>query len=218
MKICKLISGVLVSLLFSAATIATDSKYPATDFQPKVLYQDTDYKHSKSSSSNPKSKDAVSVVDSSYPAANFEPKVLYQDKEYKPRKDSGTTSSSVAGSSTDNDVQADDEKTSLSITLGLLAAAIVGFILYQKGVQSSSVKNTGRVKVKTSDSGGLSGVARYLATKVGLAPSGVSRYLETRASDQTSGVEKYVAQQKISARLAVAENASGVEKYLKDRG
>ncbi len=52
-----------------------DQKYPATNFQPKVIYLDED------SLNAPPQK---AEFDPKYPAANFQPKVLYIDK-------SGTT-------------------------------------------------------------------------------------------------------------------------------
>ena len=51
-----------------------DNKYPATNFQPKVIYQD------KEAIKAPDSKTSMgekSVYDPKYPAANFEPKVIY---------------------------------------------------------------------------------------------------------------------------------------------
>lgn len=79
MKVRNLTNGLLVSLLFSVTAVEADSKYPATDFQPKVVYQDSSYKHSGSSAATT-SGGAVSVADSNYPAANFQPEVLYQAK------------------------------------------------------------------------------------------------------------------------------------------
>lgn len=55
-----------------------DSKYPATNFQPKVIYQD------KAVIKAPDSKKQFgekTAYDSRYPATSFQPKVVFQDKE-----------------------------------------------------------------------------------------------------------------------------------------
>ncbi len=48
-----------------------DPKYPATNFQPKVIFID---KSAASSTPAPRKK---AVFDPKYPAANFEPKVIF---------------------------------------------------------------------------------------------------------------------------------------------
>ena len=76
----------IISTLTAAVTLipsissanSDDRKYPATNFQPKVLYQDQEA--IKTSGSN-HSMGKKSVYDPKYPATHFEPKVLYQDKE-----------------------------------------------------------------------------------------------------------------------------------------
>ncbi len=49
-----------------------DPKYPATNFQPKVIY--IDKSAATTSSSTPRKK---AEFDPKYPAANFEPKVIF---------------------------------------------------------------------------------------------------------------------------------------------
>ncbi|MCK5477870.1 MAG: hypothetical protein KAI44_03040, partial [Methylococcales bacterium] len=60
----------------------------------------------------------------------------------------------------------------------------------------------------------VSGVDKYLESKVEATPSGVEKYIEER-NTSVSSVSKYVAKQKVTARLAAV---TGVDKYLKDRG
>lgn len=233
--ISKITNGLLVSLLLTASIAGADSKYPATDFQPKIVYQDSDYKHSGSSNSaSSKSTGAsgkVSVADPDYPAANFEPEVLFQDENYKHSKGnvSSSRSSSSSSSSTsevsEETAQADAQDSSLSLVIGLAILAVAGYVFYNKnniktapGKRKKAVKRTAVKKAATvASSGGdaVSGVAKYLKSKVGSTPSGVEKYLEERESTPVSGVAKYVAKQKISARIA---SVTGVEKYLKDRG
>jgi hypothetical protein len=232
-KISKLTNSLLVAMLLSTSieVTAADSEYPATDFQPKVVFQDEDYKHtgstSSSSSSSKKVKGEVSSSDPDYPAANFEPEVLYKDDAYKHSKGSVGSTSSNSKSTSENsgasDQAAEDSSMSLIIGLALLAAA--GFAFYNKskiGAKGAKKKGTARRARKSSAakqssapvlSGSESGVARYLEDKNGVEPSGVAKYLDEK-NTSVSGVSKYVAKQKITARVA---SVTGVEKYLKDK-
>lgn len=237
MKISKLTNGLMVSLLLSASVVQADSDYPATDFQPKVVFQDSNYKHTGSSSSKSKSsasKGEVSVADSNYPAANFQPEVLFEDKAYKHSKgsvksSSATSSGSSASSYADEEVSAasESEDSSMSLIMGLAVLAIAGFVFYSKNnviklpaKRAKAKKSPARRRVvqaatEAAGDGSVSGVAKYLESKGGVEPSGVAKYLDDRESSPVSGVSKYVAKKKISARLA---SVTGVEKYLKDRG
>lgn len=239
----KLPSVLLVSLLLSATAVKADDKYPATDFQPKVLYQDLDYKHSDSgsgvSTSKRKISGKVSTADSNYPAANFQPEVLFEDTEYKHKKDkvksyssanSETATMSSASDNNSTEPQSSDEDSSLALGLGILA--IAGFLFYRKSTSTDKPTNKKTRTKKTavakksrqnkpvsttnSDGSPASGVAKYLENKVGPEPSSVEKYLEENASI-ASGVAKYVAQKKVSARTRVA-TVTGVEKYLKNQG
>ena len=218
-------------LSISIEVTAADSEYPATDFQPKVVFQDEDYKHtgstsSSSSSSKKKVKGEVSSSDPDFPAANFEPEVLFKDDAYKHTKGAtnSTRSSSSGESSSANEGVSEDSSMSLIIGLALLAAA--GFAFYNKN-KLAGAKRKGKAKRRTVVrksstanrlsapvlSGSESGVARYLEDKNGVEPSGVAKYLDEK-STSVSGVSKYVAKQKITARVA---SVTGVEKYLKDK-
>ena len=221
-KISKLTRSLLVSLLFTATNAAVaDSKYPATDFQPKVVYQDTEYTSGSSAASSSSSKAEVSTPDSNYPAANFQPEVLYQDSSYKHTKDKVTSSgssASVSSSTAEEAVQADDgEDSSLSLVLGLAALVIAGYIFYNSNLKKAAPakRSSKTVVAASSDDKSISGVAKYLESKVEAKPSSVAKYLEEReSSSPVSGVAKYLAKQKISSRIA---SLTGVEKYLKDR-
>ena len=222
MKISKLTNGLLVSLLLSASVVEAESKYPATDFQPKVVFQDSDYKHSSSAPSSSKSSvGEVSVADPDYPAANFQPEVLYKDDGYKHTKGSvSSSSSSVSSASTEQtaNTESSSESSSMSLILGLGILAVAGFVFYSKNAKKTAPakrKPAPRAAaVVSANDGAVSGVDKYLESKVGVQPSGVSKYLDER-NTSVSGVSKYVAKKKVSARLA---SVTGVEKYLKDRG
>jgi len=232
-KISKLTNGLLVSLLLSASVAEAGNDYPATNFQPKVVYSDTEYKHTGSTaSSSAKSTGEVSVADPAYPAANFKPEVLFEDKSYKHTKGNAGKSITTefvkhyaeeqleeagAGSS------AASEESSMSLIIGLAILAVAGFVFYNKNASKSAPAKKAPVRraaapaaaAQASGDASVSGVAKYLESKVGAKPSGVAKYLEDRNSDPVSGVAKYVAKKKVSARLA---SVTGVEKYLKDRG
>lgn len=70
------LSGLLISQMASAES---DDKYPATNFQPKVIYmdKDADTKQAKSNAGSAKKSSTNSNFDPKYPAAYFEPKVIY---------------------------------------------------------------------------------------------------------------------------------------------
>jgi len=235
-KISKLTNGLLVSLLLSASVVEADSDYPATDFQPTVVFSDAEYKHTGSVASSSAKAPAgeVSSADPAYPAANFQPEVLFEDKGYKHTK--GNEGKSIrtefvkkyaeeqieeyAPSSSES-----SDDSSMSLIMGLAVLAIAGFVFYSKSAiklparkkKSVSKKAPARrtATVSPAGDGSASGVAKYLESKVGAKPSGVAKYLEDRDSTPVSGVAKYVAKKKVSARLA---SVTGVEKYLKDRG
>jgi len=66
-----LLAGTLVAPLTAIAN-SDDSQYPATNFQPTVIFADESAKSTAASSSQ-------SAFDADYPAASFQPKVLFID-------------------------------------------------------------------------------------------------------------------------------------------
>lgn len=229
MKISKLTNALLVSLLLTASAVEAGNDYPATNFQPKVVYQDTEYKHTGSaSSSSSKATAEVSVADPAYPAANFQPKVVFEDSSYKHTK--GNEGKSIRTEFVKHyaeeqleensvDTQQASEDSSMSLIIGLALLAVAGFVFYSKNATKAAPAQRAPVRraavQATSGDDSVSGVAKYLESKVGSKPSGVAKYLEDRNSEPVSGVAKYVAKKKVSARLT---SVTGVEKYLKDKG
>ncbi len=68
------ILGLLIAVgIASPLTAAADSKYPAADYQPKVIFAD------ESAKSSAPATGEKSSFDADFPAANFQPKVLYVD-------------------------------------------------------------------------------------------------------------------------------------------
>lgn len=74
MKYTVLLTLLVASInLYSLSATAGEDKYPASDFQPTVIFID---KNTVSITSTRKK----AVFDPKYPAANFEPKIIYIDK------------------------------------------------------------------------------------------------------------------------------------------
>jgi hypothetical protein len=228
-----LTKGAFAVLLLASTVAGADQKYPAADFQPEVLYQDSDY-IAKTSPSAPSAKAAASTtktistaaagneVDAKYPAANFQPEVLYHDPNYKSSVSVKKTvakeeiGSKAVESQSVNAVAAPKEESSLSSYLiGLVVLALAGFFLFKKSSQAT-VQKKAPAPAKTSYAL-TTGVAKYLNKVSG---TGVSRYLEKRvkSTSATTGVAKYMANQAASPKTTAAKAATGVEKYMRDRG
>ncbi len=90
MKKIQVNQGMLVGLLFAASAVNAQ-EYPASDFQPKVLFQDESVAAESSASANSSAaavpcvnqdaaaKQEVAEVDPNYPASNFQPKVIFSE-------------------------------------------------------------------------------------------------------------------------------------------
>ena len=215
-------------LLFGSMAVA-ETKYPAADFQPKVIYQDEGYQHSQSSASSSTGGQSKSVtVDPKYPAANFQPQVLYQDTGYKHQKPAQTSSrrQASAGSAAKPAAEKSGESSN-TFLIGILILAVVGYFLYNQGSKGKTAPKTRRAaaprraaasRAAAGSDSGATGVARYLAEKQGGATTGVAKYLESLQKEAPTGVAKYMAKKVVSARKAAAEKVTGVEKYLREKG
>jgi hypothetical protein len=218
-----LTKSVFAALLLASTVVGADDKYPASDFQPKVVYQDeAAVKETVSSATTKSSSAASSASDSQYPAANFEPKVLYSDSDYKhsaasPSPGSASSSSDDSSATASAVSAAPKDESSAGYLLGLIVLAVAGFVLFKKGVGVASVQSNAPSSTKSPS--GLTGVAKYLLKTSG---TGVSRYLEKNAKNAPSaaatGVAKYLASQVSSAKETASQAATGVEKYLRDKG
>jgi hypothetical protein len=67
-----LILGLAITALNPFVTLAADDRYPASSFEPSVVYIDEQLAAQSSS--------AKTEIDPKYPAANFEPTVIYMDE------------------------------------------------------------------------------------------------------------------------------------------
>lgn len=218
-----IINGVLAALFASSPLVSADTQYPAADFQPQVVFQDSDYieKSGKSESVSSSSNE----VDSKYPAANFQPQVVYSDPSYK-HTESAPSIGKKAVAAVAMEAQADKEisnkeaasaeKSDSTLYMILLAAAAVlaGAYVFRNQGKPSETAAEASASAKTP---GVTGVARYINKKAG---TGVSRYLEkqVKTAATATGVAKYVAKQAVSAKTKATEAATGVEKYMRNRG
>ena len=220
MKTIIIKNSALAVLLLASSMVGAETQYPAADFQPKVVYQDPDYKPSGQPST---SSSTSSVTDSQYPAANFQPKVLYNDPTYQhtqsPASTTGGAQQAAAEQAASESASAKKDESS-SYFIGLIVLAVVGFILFRKGTKGEVKASKGRAgyQATTGSSTGLTGVAKYINRASG---TGVARYLERQAksasaSAAVTGVAKYMAKKAESSKSS--EVATGVAKYLRDRG
>jgi hypothetical protein len=222
-----LTKSVFVALMLVSAVAGAEDNYPASDFQPKVLYQDE--AAAKASESSPAAKPAPAAAassssDAEYPATNFQPKVLYSDPDYKhsaasPNSSAGSVQTVSADSDATPAATAVAESSSAGYLLGLIVFAVAGFVLFKKGT-CPGVADKSSTASASKAAGGLTGVAKYLLKSSG---TGVSRYLEKNAKNApaasaATGVAKYLANQASSAKETASQAATGVEKYLRDKG
>lgn len=234
-----LTKGLFTALLLASSVVSADEKYPAADFQPSVVYQDENY-IKNGSSTHTAVKQAAPVVaaetthqvDSKYPAADFQPKVVYSDDNYKHNKSVPVSASkNVSVSSAKEEatvestaVSAEKKKEDSSVTylLGLVGLGAVGFFLFRKQeTPASTSTKKASVAPVSGKSAATTGVGKYLNKVSG---TGVSRYVEKQVKVEKSAtsVAKYVAQKTLADKARAAEeaekNATGVEKYMRNRG
>lgn len=85
MKTKQLNQGILSGLLLMAAAVNAQ-EYPASDFQPKVIYTDESLLNSVAAVTPPPcvsqevvGKQTVEEIDPRYPASSFQPKVIFSE-------------------------------------------------------------------------------------------------------------------------------------------
>lgn len=206
-------------LLASSPLVGAEPKYPASDFQPEIVFQDSEYiaKNNASKATSTSSNE----TDSKYPAANFQPQVVYSDENYKHGSSSSESGSRDSGSAiqskAENAVTDEKSESTPNYLIGLIGLAIVGIFLLRNNFKGKANKAESSQTVSAKSTHALTGVARYLNKTSG---TGVSRYLDKQVKSAASatGVAKYVAKQVLSAKASAAEAATGVEKYMRNRG
>jgi len=223
----KLTKAVLAALVFASTSVLAASDYPAADFQPKVVFSD------ESAQSAPESKPAAAAVeeeaeaDPKYPATNFQPKVLYKDADYKHSaavpsaagSSAKSASATVSAANAELEVIENEKAASSDFSyIGLIALAAIGFVVYsKKSGGQAAVSSAAGDYVAATGATGATGVEKYLE-KMGANKTGVDKYLEKQTANPSTGVAKYMAKQIVKDREAAAARATGVEKYLRDKG
>lgn len=218
MKIKNLTNGLFAALLIASPMAGAATDYPAADFQPQIVYQDAEY-IKKGGQSAGASQAKTSKADPKYPAANFQPEVIYQDTKYKPGKSTSRTATSAAAGSDATDssgADIEEDSSSTAFLFGLVVIALAGFFFMKK--QPQLVKAVRKTYSTSNAESGLTGVSRYLKKIDVSAVTGVARYLQDREKVPVTGVSKYMAKRVVSAKQAAAEKATGVEKYLRNKG
>jgi hypothetical protein len=216
-----LMNSLFAGLLLASPIVGAE-QYPAADFQPKVIYQDETYQHSKSAAADTTSEpsesesESATQVDPQYPAANFQPKVLYKDTEYKPSQalTETTVPTPADGQASTAASQTTTEQAAGGLSEfwpGLVILALAGLVYFKKQSKAKTVER--KPSVSSVAPGRLTGVAKYLNRSSG---TGVARYLEKHVKSGTgaTGVAKYIAKTVGSSQ----RSATGLEKYMRDRG
>lgn len=230
MKSNNLTNSLFAVLFLASPLVGADQKYPAADFQPEVVYQDADYisKNSQSTERHAPSSGQASesnAVDTKYPAADFQPQVVYADPDYKHSSSPVVAAKSVENESGVYENKGQDqvaetnknEKSSSSYLVGVLGLAAIGVFFFRKQTQSASKKAERDEPVQFQGAQKLTGVARYLNKTSG---TGVSRYVEkqVKSAVAVTGVAKYMAKQVTATKASAIQAATGVEKYMRNRG
>jgi len=209
--------GLFTALLLASPFVTAGNQYPAADFEPKVLFQDSEYQHESSSAGNSNASFGEKAkADSNYPAATYKPEVVYHDTEYKHNKGAANNNSiplavwsEAADSAAVEASSATESESSSSPLIAIVILAIAAFLFTKKSAGKKTLANG-------PSSDGLTGVAKYLQSKTPKL-SGVAKYLEANQPTPKSGVAKYVAKRVVEAKKAAAEKTTGVEKYMRNQ-
>ncbi len=208
MKKNNLLQGAIVALLVASPfAVSADEQYPATDFQPKIIYQDDSAKSATSAASVTKQETVeVSADDAQYPATNFQPKVLFSDANYKHDKSAPAVAqiATAAASSKVTSAKAEESEGFLddsNFLLFALLAVAAGFVAFKNGFKCPLLNKCKPQKATASSTysndGAETGVARYLKTH---DVSGVTKYL-ARVGKPTN-VARYIAKQNVAQKSA----------------
>jgi hypothetical protein len=220
----KLTKVVMAALVLASFSVLAESDYPAADFQPKVVFSDESAQSTAAAKPAAKAPAAQAAeADPNFPAANYQPKVLFNDSDYKhsaaapvaPGATRSTVSGTTSAAASVEVIQNEKAASSDFSLVGLIALAVIGFVVYSK--KSGGKAASPVASAYAASAGGSTGVEKYLQ-KIGANKTGVAKYLEKQTENPSTGVAKYMAKQIIKDREAAAARATGVEKYLRDKG
>jgi len=175
-----MLQGLMILLALVSANVMAESKYPAADFKPTVVFKDEDAiaKNKEVAKQTAKSQESAPVMSVSAKSAESAPAA------------NTSISSNTATAKKDDSTQ--------TYLLAAVAVAVVGFFLFGKRSGSGSESSASGDVSYTADVSGLTGVARYLNKIEGKPMTGVARYLEKHAADKPAltRVEKYLRSQR----------------------
>lgn len=197
----------IFAVLMFASTLAVAEEYPATNYQPTVLFHD-EAANSKAKQNQPKAVAApAKAATASAPAASSIDRI---DTASAPASESGGSN---------------------GLLFILLGAGAAGFFLFKNKSSAQSTSSS----AYNRDPNGLSGVARYLKSLEQSNGTGVARYIDkqvaaakaqaeaaaeaARIAAESTGVAKYIKQNasEPKATQVSEDTATGVAKYLRDR-
>jgi len=217
--------GAFALLLLASTAAGADQKYPAADFQPEVLYQDSDYiaknassattttTTTKAKASPPEATSGApegTDYDSKYPAAHFQPEVLYHDPNYKhsvsaktsaSKEKVGLASEESQPASASSASSEESSATSASKEESSMSTYLIGLVaLALAGFYFFKTRGTATAQKKKPTM--QPAKASYALT------TGVAKYLNKVSG---TGVSRYIEKQ---VKTVSATATTGVAKYM----
>jgi hypothetical protein len=173
----RILKGIFAALLLASPIVGAESKFPAADFEPKILFQDSDLiaKHAAR---------PIQIITS--PTSTFTEEAT-----------------ETAGSLSGNSGAQSDNALAQNYPIALVVLALIGFALWGgKGPRSKkAVESQGTSAVVLNGTPGDTGVAKYLKSigasgNLGVGETGVAKYLKSLtdsvASAAETGVSRYL--------------------------
>jgi hypothetical protein len=199
--------SLFAALLIASPIVGAESKYPAADFEPGVVYKDNELieKHNQAAKQAPVVKAQTKAEPVVTKSNNSSAETSYTESK--------TAKSSAASSG---------EPTIGTMPIALAVLAIGGFAFWRsKSVPKVAPAQAPAAVANVTGTSGATGVEKYLNSRpevAGTAQTGVAKYLSGIAAETPSvggetGVSKYL---KKLPESAVSNAETGVSKYLKN--
>lgn len=187
MKKRDLTKAILTALLLASPWAKADSEYPAADFEPVIITQDSALIEEHEKASKARTSEAVQAVQ----AKREEPATSAVSSADQPG--SGAPAAKAENPLTEN------------LPIGLIVLGLAGFVLWSGRQSGSKVQSAAPAPVVPAASG-ETGVAKYLKN--------LSEPAQKAAAE--TGVAKYLKSLSAAAvKPAESAPATGVAKYLK---
>ncbi|BBA33098.1 putative uncharacterized protein [Methylocaldum marinum] len=189
MKKHDLTKAILTALLLASPLAKADSEYPAADFEPVIITQDSALITEHEKTSETRTAEAVKAVQAKEESASSP-------------ASSANVSSADDSSSSEPAAKAENPLTE-NLPIGLIVLGLAGFVVWSSRQSGSKTQSAAPAPVAAAASG-ETGVAKYLKN--------ISEPTQTAAAE--TGVAKYLKSLP-EAAAKPAEPATGVAKYLK---